>query len=86
MTYHPRLDRTCPIQSHNLIAVDLPEECGSGGQTDSLFGQVVSFAEEVSQSKPEIESRVSEVKHLVIQQNQFTPIEECVLRAEIAVD
>ena len=37
MTYHPRLDPICPIQSSNLIAVDLPEECRSIAQTDSLL-------------------------------------------------
>src|SRR5882724_5084947 len=47
---------------------------------------MMSLAEKMGQSKPNIERRIPEVNDLVIQQDQFAAIDKSVLWAEIAVN
>src|SRR5580658_4900600 len=86
MPYDPRLQSAAPVQERNLFAVNLPEQPRSGCQTSTLLGQAMRLAEKVCQSKPHIKSRITKVNHLVIEQNQFAPIDERVFRAKIAVN
>src|SRR5271163_4964357 len=46
----------------------------------------MSLAEKMRQSKSNVESRISEVNYLVIEQNKFVSVYESVLRTEIAVN
>src|SRR5579862_854667 len=84
MTHDPRLDGTRPVQIHDLLGVRSPEEFRCTGETAANLSQVMSLAEKVCQSEAYIKSRIAEVNHFVVKQNQLFPVDECVLRAEIA--
>src|SRR5271165_2661588 len=47
---------------------------------------MICLTHEVGQSKPHIETWISEMNHFVVKQNQFAPIDQRIFRAEVAVN
>ena len=67
MTYDPRFQTPGPLHPHNLVVIHLPEQLRGACQTSPYLRQVMSLAEKMRQSKPNVQSRISEVNYLVIE-------------------
>src|SRR5579863_1301735 len=86
MPYHSRFQFFGPVECTDSSAIHLPEQLRRTGQTRAFCGHVMRLAEKVRQRKSQVKSRISDVNHFIIEQNQFVLEDECVLRAEIAVN
>src|ERR1041385_940005 len=85
MAYRPRLDRI-PTEGRNFVEIHSPKERRCVGEARPPFVQMMRFAEEVREAKPNVERRISKVNNLVVQENKFAPIDKSVLWTEVAVN
>src|SRR5207248_6288321 len=55
-------------------------------ETLAIAGEVVRLAEQMGQGKADVESRIAEVEHFMVKQDQFALVHEDVFGAVVAVD
>jgi len=65
--------------------VGAPENVGGGDESIAMSGHVMCLAEQVGEGEANVKCGIAEVDHLVVEEDQFSIVDENIFRAVIAV-
>src|SRR5258706_1972604 len=81
-----RVDVAAPGGGGDGGGIRGPENMRGREETLAIAGDVMGFAQQMSEGKADVEGRIAEMNHLVVEQDQFALVDENIFGAVVAVD
>src|ERR1700722_11148429 len=75
-----------PRHPANFIKVQLPVRLCGSDQGPTIWRKMQRLAQKMGKTEADIECRVTEMQHFVIEQNQLAAVHQDILRAEVTMN